>query len=541
MEILKINGLSKSYGEKALFKDISFVLNEKSKIGLVGKNGVGKSTLLKILSKLETADNGEIIKRPGVKIGYLEQQPNYPNMTVSEVLSLAYKEISETLNKMRELEDKMSNNEGDLDFNVKKYGMLQEKFELLGGYDIEYKVSSILSGFNFTDEFCNKKFTELSGGQKTKVLLAKLLIESPQIILLDEPTNYLDLSSLEWLEEYIANFDGSIIVVSHDRYFLDKAVNQIIELTPTEAQVYNGNYSYYIEEKERRFWELQKDYSDQQKSIKRMQDQIKWMQSTGSNVLKSKAHQIEARLDKMDKIDKPKTDNRKIRIALSGNVASKKRILKLDDVSKSFGKKLFDHVSGEIIGNDSVGIIGDNGVGKTTLLKCILERENLDTGTIHIGENLRIGFLDQESEFEDPEQSILDAYCLETGEDTSKARNQLAKLMFTQDDVYKKIKVLSGGEKKKLKLSILMSKNPNLLILDEPTNHLDLQSREELEERLLDFDGALLFVSHDRYFLNKIANKIWELQKDGLFKVDGNYDDYYLYKEMMEEEVSHKR
>ncbi len=541
MEILKINGLSKSYGEKTLFKDISFVLNEKSKIGLVGKNGVGKSTLLKILSKLETADNGEIIKKSDVKIGYLEQQPNYPNMTVSEVLSLAYKEISETSNKMRELEDKMSNNEGDLDTNMKLYGVLQEKFELLGGYDIEYKVSSIISGFNFTEEFCNKKFTELSGGQKTKVLLAKLLIESPQIILLDEPTNYLDLSSLEWLEEYIANFDGSIIVVSHDRYFLDKAVNQIIELTTTEAQVYNGNYSYYIEEKERRFSELQKDYNDQQKNIKRMQEQIKWMQSTGSNVLKAKAHQIEARLDKMDKIDKPKVDNRKIRLALSGNVAAKKRILELDDVSKSFDKKLFEHVSGEIIGNDSVGIIGDNGVGKTTLLRCILEKEKPDTGTIHIGENLRVGFLDQESEFSDPEQSILDAYCLETGEDTSKARNQLAKLMFTQDDVYKKIKVLSGGEKKKLKLSILMSKNPNLLILDEPTNHLDLPSREELEERLLDFDGSLLFVSHDRYFLNKIASKIWELQKDGLLKVDGNYDDYCLYKEMMEEETTRKR
>ena len=541
MEILKINGLSKSYGEKTLFKDISFVLNEKCKIGLVGKNGVGKSTLLKILSKLETADNGEIIKKSDVKIGYVEQQPNYPNMTVSEVLSLSYKEISEASNKMRELEDKMSNNEGNLDTNMKLYGVLQEKFELLGGYDIEYKVSSILSGFNFTEEFCNKKFSELSGGQKTKVLLAKLLIESPQIILLDEPTNYLDLSSLEWLEEYIANFDGSIIVVSHDRYFLDKAVNQIIELTTTEAQVYNGNYSYYIEEKERRFSELQKDYNDQQKNIKRMREQIKWMQSTGSNVLKAKAHQIEARLEKMDKIDKPKVDNRKIRLALSGNVAAKKRILELDDVSKSFDKRLFEHVSGEIIGNDSVGIIGDNGVGKTTLLRCILEKEKPDTGTIHIGENLRVGFLDQESEFSDPEQSILDAYCLETGEDTSKARNQLAKLMFTQDDVYKKIKVLSGGEKKKLKLSILMSKNPNLLILDEPTNHLDLPSREELEEKLLDFDGSLLFVSHDRYFLNKIASKIWELQKDGLLKVDGNYDDYCLYKEMMEEETTYKR
>lgn len=541
MEILKINELSKSYGEKILFKNISFVLKEGSKIGLVGKNGVGKSTLLKILSNSETADSGEIIKKPNTKIGYLEQQPNYPNKTVNEVLSLAYKEISETSDKMRKLEDMMSNNEGDLDSNIKLYGLLQEKFELLGGYDIEYKVSNILNGFNFTEEFCDKKFTELSGGQKTKVLLAKLLIESPQVILLDEPTNYLDLSSLEWLEKYIASFDGSIIVVSHDRYFLDKAVNQIIELTPDESQVYNGNYSYYIEEKEKRFLELQKNYNNQQKNIKKMQNQIKWMQSTGSNVLKAKSHQIESRLDKMDKIDKPKVDNRKIRLALSGKVAAKKRVLELDDVSKSFDRKLFEHVSGEIIGNDSVGIIGDNGVGKTTLLKCILSKEKPDTGSIHIGDNLRVGFLDQESKFSDSEKTILDVYCLETGEDTSKARSQLAKLMFTQDDVYKKIKVLSGGEKKKLKLSILMSKNPDLLILDEPTNHLDLPSREELEEKLLDFDGSLLFVSHDRYFLNKMANKIWELQTDGLLKVDGNYDDYCLYREMMEEERIHNR
>jgi ATPase subunit of ABC transporter with duplicated ATPase domains len=238
----------------------------------------------------------------------------------------------------------------------------------------------------------------------------------------------------------------------------------------------------------------------------------------------------------MDKLDRPKVDNKKIRLSLNGNVASKKRILEIDGAKKSFDRLLFEDVSGEIIGSDSVGIIGDNGVGKTTLLNCILGNDKLDKGTIHIGENLSIGFLDQESKFKDPEATILDAYCLETGEDVSKARSELAKLMFTKNDVYKKIKVLSGGEKKKLKLSILMAKKPTLLILDEPTNHLDLQSREELEEKLLDYDGALLFVSHDRYFLNKIASKIWELKKDGLFKVDGNYDDYCLYREMLEEE-----
>ncbi len=534
MEILKINELSKSYGDKTLFKNASFVITEKSRIGLVGKNGVGKSTLLKILSNQETQDSGEIIKKPDIKIGYLEQQPNYHGMTVSEVLGLAYKNIIEVSEKMRELEEKMSENYDEND--IKKYGLLQEKFELLGGYEIEYKVSSITTGFNFDDDFCKKKFDELSGGQKTKVLLAKLLIESPKIILLDEPTNYLDLSSLEWLEEYLINFDGSVIVVSHDRYFLNRAVNEIVELTPDGVETYNGNYSYYVEEKERRFNEQQKDYNEQQKDIKRMQNQIRWMQSTGSNVLKGKAHQIEARLDKMDKLDKPKVDNRKIRLSLNGNVASKKRILEIDGAKKSFDRLLFEDVSGEIIGSDSVGIIGDNGVGKTTLLNCILGNDKLDKGTIHIGENLSIGFLDQESKFKDPEATILDAYCLETGEDVSKARSELAKLMFTKNDVYKKIKVLSGGEKKKLKLSILMAKKPTLLILDEPTNHLDLQSREELEEKLLDYDGALLFVSHDRYFLNKIASKIWELKKDGLFKVDGNYDDYCLYREMLEEE-----
>jgi len=536
MEILKINQLAKGYGEHQLFKNVSFVLNERSKIGLVGKNGVGKSTLLRILSNLEKADNGNIIKSQGVKVGYLEQQPNYPNMTVKEVLSLAYKQLTDVSNRMKELEKLMETDIENLDSNIKLYGMLQEKFELLGGYEIEYKVNTIITGFNFSEEFCGKMFSNLSGGQKTKVLLAKLLIESPQIILLDEPTNYLDLEALEWLEDYIASFNGSIIVVSRDRYFLDRAVNEIVELTPDEAISYKGNYSYYVEEKERRFNEQLKDYNEQQKDIKRMQEQIKWMQSTGSNVLKAKAHQIESRLEKMDEIDKPKVDNRKIHLALNGSVASKKRIIYLEDLSKSFERQLFSNVSGEMIGNDSVGIVGSNGVGKTTMLKCILGMETPDTGVVRIGENLKVGFLDQESKFRDEEQTVLDAYCLETGEDMQKARTQLAKLMFTGDDVYKKIKVLSGGEKKKLKMSILMASKPNLLILDEPTNHLDLQSREELEEKLIDFDGALLFVSHDRYFLNKIASKIWELTPDGLFKIEGNYDDYCIYKEIEKEE-----
>ena len=519
--------LKKDFGIREIFKDVNFEIHDNERIGLVGENGVGKSTLLKILTKEDTPSSGSITFARDMKIGYLEQQPKYDGMTVKEVIYSSFKELNDISKRMREIENDMSSCE-DMDrLNrlVEIYSTLTEKYELLGGYDQETKYNTVITGLNFSEEFCNQQFETLSGGQKTKVLLAKTLLINPDLLLLDEPTNYLDIDALNWLEQYLNSYKGSVVVVSHDRYFLDNCVNNIYELTPIGIEEYQGNYSDYVVEKQRRFEERTKDYEDQQKRIKKMDEQIKWMKSTGSNVLKSKAHQIEHRLEKMDKIDKPKIFTRKMKLSLEGNTGSKK-IIDFNNIAQGFDDILFSGVTGSVFANDSIGIVGHNGVGKTTLIRTLLgELPPLD-GEVKIGDTIKVGYLDQESKFEDDSKSILDVYCASTNTGQGQARNELAKLLFTQDEVFKQVSLLSGGEKKRLKLAILIKNNPNLLVLDEPTNHLDLTSREELEKTLIDYKGTMLFVSHDRYFLNKIANKIWELTPDGIEEINGNYDDY---------------
>lgn len=519
--------LKKDFGIREIFKDVNFEIHDNERIGLVGENGVGKSTLLKILTKEDTPSSGSIAFARDMKIGYLEQQPKYDGMTVKEVIYSSFKELNDISKRMREIENDMSSCE-DMDrLNrlVEIYSTLTEKYELLGGYDQETKYNTVITGLNFSEEFCNQQFETLSGGQKTKVLLAKTLLINPDLLLLDEPTNYLDIDALNWLEQYLNSYKGSVVVVSHDRYFLDNCVNNIYELTPIGIEEYQGNYSDYVVEKQRRFEERTKDYEDQQKRIKKMDEQIKWMKSTGSNVLKSKAHQIEHRLEKMDKIDKPKIFTRKMKLSLEGNTGSKK-IIDFNNIAQGFDDILFSGVTGSVFANDSIGIVGHNGVGKTTLIRTLLgELPPLD-GEVKIGDTIKVGYLDQESKFEDDSKSILDVYCASTNTGQGQARNELAKLLFTQDEVFKQVSLLSGGEKKRLKLAILIKNNPNLLVLDEPTNHLDLTSREELEKTLIDYKGTMLFVSHDRYFLNKIANKIWELTPDGIEEINGNYDDY---------------
>ena len=519
--------LKKDFGIREIFKDVNFEIHDNERIGLVGENGVGKSTLLKILTKEDTPSSGSITFARDMKIGYLEQQPKYDGMTVKEVIYSSFKELNDISKRMREIENDMSSCE-DMDrLNrlVEIYSTLTEKYELLGGYDQETKYNTVITGLNFSEEFCNQQFETLSGGQKTKVLLAKTLLINPDLLLLDEPTNYLDIDALNWLEQYLNSYKGSVVVVSHDRYFLDNCVNNIYELTPIGIEEYQGNYSDYVVEKQRRFEERTKDYEDQQKRIKKMDEQIKWMKSTGSNVLKSKAHQIEHRLEKMDKIDKPKIFTRKMKLSLEGNTGSKK-IIDFNNIAQGFDDILFSGVTGSVFANDSIGIVGHNGVGKTTLIRTLLGELPALDGDVKIGDTIKVGYLDQESKFEDDSKSILDVYCASTNTGQGQARNELAKLLFTQDEVFKQVSLLSGGEKKRLKLAILIKNNPNLLVLDEPTNHLDLTSREELEKTLIDYKGTMLFVSHDRYFLNKIANKIWELTPDGIEEINGNYDDY---------------
>lgn len=526
MEVLKVIGLKKGYGNRTLFENISFNLQAGEKIGLIGMNGAGKSTLLKIIAGLEHPETGSISLSTNTTIGYLEQQPRYADLTVNEVLMLAFSEIVKVSHNLRDLEKKMADPENkDMDRMLSLYGTLLGKYEILGGYEYENKIEMIKTGFQLTDEFCNTLYDQLSGGEKTKVLLAKLLLEEPSVLLLDEPTNYLDLATLDWLENYVSNFKGSMIVVSHDRYFLDNVVDTIMELTPRDVEEYFGNYTYYVVEKQRRLTEQQKDYNDQQREIKRMNDQVQWLRSTGSNVLRSKSHQIAARIEKMDKLEKPQIDTKKMRMGLGGG-RSGKIVINFENVAQGYDDILFEGLNGDVFFDDSIGIVGTNGVGKSTLIKTLLgEIEPLE-GKIRIGNSVKLGYLDQESIFEDEEKTVLETYSRNTSLSEDQARKYLAKMLFTKEDVYKKIKVLSGGERKRLKLSILVHSKPNLLVLDEPTNHLDLESREQLEMELLNFPGTLVFVSHDRYFLNKMASKIWQLTPHQIYEIDGNYDDY---------------
>ena len=527
MILLSCNDLKKEFGTNKLFEGINLEIQEHDKIGLVGLNGCGKTTLLKMLQGEESVDKGSISISKGTKIGYLEQQPTYPNKSVKDVLLSAFKDINELRARMNIIEEKMSNcrDEKILYDLVELYGKLCENFESIGGYEYEVKYKSVVSGLNLTEEFCEHQFEELSGGQKTKVLIAKMLLSEPNLLFLDEPTNYLDIESLNWLENYLQSFKGSLVIISHDRYFLDKVVNKIWELTPTIMETYNGNYSNYVIEKQQRFNERMRDYTNQQKEIKRMDDQVKWMKSTGSNVLKAKAHVIEHRMEKIEKIDKPVIQTRKLKMNLKGSRTPKK-IIEFCNVTQGFDDILFEDVSGTVLSGDSIGIVGKNGIGKTTLIKTLLgELQPLD-GTINTSENIRIGYLDQESKFENESKTILETYLEETALSNEKGRKELAKLGFFSDDVNKKVSMLSGGEKKRLKLALLIQKNPNLLILDEPTNHLDLTSREQLENILLNFEGTIISISHDRYFLNKSANKIWELTPTGIKEFQGNYDDF---------------
>lgn len=527
MILLSCNELKKEFNANKLFEGINLEIHEHEKIGLVGLNGCGKTTLLKMLQGEETIDKGTVNISKGTRIGYLEQQPKYPNKTVKEVLLSAFKDINELSARMAIIEEKLSSCSDNkvLSDLVELYGRLCEKFESIGGYEYEIKYNMVVSGLNLTDEFCEQQFEDLSGGQKTKVLIAKMLLSEPNLLFLDEPTNYLDIESLNWLEKYLQSFKGSLIIISHDRYFLDKVVNKVWELTPTMMETYNGNYSSYVVEKQQRFAEKMKDYVDQQKEIKRMDDQVKWLKSTGSNVLKAKAHIIEHRMEKIERIDKPVIQTRKLKMNLKGSRTPKK-VIEFNNLAQGFDSILFEGVTGTVLAGDSIGIVGKNGIGKTTLIKTILGELQPIDGIVNVSENIRVGYLDQESKFESESKTILEEYLNKTGLSNEKGRRELAKLGFYSDDVNKKISMLSGGEKKRLKLALLIQQEPNLLILDEPTNHLDLMSREQLESILINFEGTIISISHDRYFLNKIASKIWELTQTGIKEFFGNYDDY---------------
>jgi ATPase subunit of ABC transporter with duplicated ATPase domains len=502
---------------------------------------------MKIIVNEEYQDDGDIYIRSGSRVGYLEQIPDYDDsINGMDILYLAFTHLYKIKDEMKELEERLKNaKEENHERLIKLYGKLEEKYELKGGYQIDEKLSKVIGGLGI-QELVKRRFNTLSGGEKTKIILGKVLLEEPDILLLDEPTNHLDMSSVEWLQTYLSEYKGSVMLISHDRYFLDSIAEKIIEITPNEAQMYYGNYSYYVVEKERRFLEAYKHYKNQQRKINAMEDQIKryriWGKSRDSDKMYKRAKELEKRLEKMDRLERPKLNSRKIRLNAEGVNRSGFKVVTLENISKSYNKKLFQNINLEIYYGDSVGLIGDNGTGKTTLLRIIEGSENPDKGEIKLGARVKVGYLRQEEEFENTSMDLVEYYHRELDITLSEARNQLAKVLFTGDDVFKTLDVLSGGEKTRLKLGILLYRKVNLLILDEPTNHLDIDSREILEETLTEFDGTILFVSHDRYFINKLADRIVEIEDKKIRNYNGDYDYYKMKKaEILEMEAERKK
>ncbi|MGB4658527.1 MAG: ABC-F type ribosomal protection protein [Mobilitalea sp.] len=531
---LNINNLTKYYGANKIFENISFEIKTGERIGLIGQNGCGKTTVMKILMEMEEHQSGDISLKKDNKMGYLNQIPIYSDTTTTiDVVRMAFEDLYGIQKQMKELEYQMSHLEGEpLEYAMKKYSRLLEQYELKGGYGIEIKIDKITTGLQITDSLKQMCFNQLSGGEKTRVILAKILLEEPDILLLDEPTNHLDLVTIEWLEEFLKEYKGSALIISHDRYFLDSVVSKIVEIEFDHAEVYLGNYSYYVVEKESRFLLKLKNYQNQQKKIDQMEQQIQrfriWGEMRDSEKMFKHAKELEKRLEKIDPLSRPQLNKRKIRLIQNRVGRSGKIVLTAETVSKSFGDRtILENVDFTIFYQDSACIIGENGSGKTTLLKMILGELDPDKGAIKLGAQIIIGYLPQQVEYFDEEQTVLEYFAGLHNITNGAARAQLAKVLFFNEDVNKKIKFLSGGEKSRLKLCSLTFEGVNFLILDEPTNHLDIDSREVLEETLSDFDGTILFVSHDRYFINKVADKIIAIENNTTQFYAGDYN-YFL-------------
>jgi ATPase subunit of ABC transporter with duplicated ATPase domains len=542
-----VSNLTKAYGADIIFENVTFDVKSKDRIGLLGRNGTGKTTLMKIMAGLEDYQAGQVSKRKGLTIGYLEQIPNYEDdNTVLDVLNEAFRGLNELKLQMEELEKSFDSLKGDeLKAAINKYSSIHDIYELSGGYSIKEKLNRILFGLEISEDMQKRRFNQLSGGEKTRVILGKILLEEPELLLLDEPSNHLDIKSIEWLEEYLSSYDGTMVIVSHDRYFLDRIVNRIIELDSDGVDIYIGNYSKYVAEKELRFILAMKEYENQQRKIKKMEEQIQryriWGEMRDSDKMYKRAKELEKRLEKIDRIKKPVVDKKSADFRLKGIERTGNEVIKVSNIKKSFGsKELFKDASFTLFYKDSMCILGENGTGKSTILKIILNEISPDEGEVKIGFKVKIGYLPQEVSFDKEDISIVDYFSYHYGISFGEARRELAKILFTGDDVYRHINTLSGGEKSRLKIGMLIYEKVNTLILDEPTNHLDIESREVLEESLINYEGSLLFVSHDRYFTDKIATCIGEIENRKFKMYDFDYEGYKQEKQRLNEALAVK-
>jgi len=538
--ILSCHNISKSFGVESILENVSFLINEHEKAAIVGINGAGKSTLLKIIIGELTADEGEVIFAKGTTFGYLSQHQDLVSerSVYDEMLSVKA-ELLRKEQAMRKLEQDMKSAEGDtLEQMLASYTRLTHEFEQEEGYAYRSKVVGVLKGLGFSEEDFGKCIATLSGGQKTRLALGRLLLLNPDLILLDEPINHLDMNSIAWLETYLLNYSGAVIIVAHDRYFMDRIVTKVIELDNKQARMFNGNYSEYAEKKEQlRAIEIQ-HYLNQQREIKHQEEVIAKLRSFNREKSIKRAESREKMLDKIERLEKPTTVDSKMRLKLEPNITSGNDVLYATDLSKSFGEQeLFRNVGLDIKRGERVAIIGGNGTGKTTLLKIITGLLEPDTGEIRTGVKVHVGYYDQEQQVLHSDKTIFDEIQDEYPYLTNTAvRNVLAAFLFTNDDAFKLVKDLSGGERGRVSLAKLMLSEANFLILDEPTNHLDIVSKEILENALNSYTGTILFVSHDRYFINKTATRILDLTHGTLVNYKGNYD-YYLEKKEQTEAI----
>ncbi|MGO2742934.1 MAG: ABC-F family ATP-binding cassette domain-containing protein [Pseudolactococcus laudensis] len=539
MILLQGNNISRTFGADVLFEKINFTIQDNSRVSLVGRNGAGKSTLLKIIADVETPSSGEISKTKNLTMSYLAQEANFSSERTiyDEMLSVFEVQISQE-KQLRQMEAQMGELSGaDLSSLMTRYDSLTETFRQNKGFTYESDIKNVLNGFKFDETFWAQSVARLSGGQKTRLALAKILLENPAFLILDEPTNHLDIETLLWLENYLKNYRGAILIVSHDRYFLDKVTTETLELSRGKLEKYVGNYSKYIELKAEKLATQAKQYDKQQKEIANLEDFVNRNLARASTTKRAQSRR--KKLEKMERLDQPLANEKSAHFTFSPAIESGNVVLTVENGAVGYDKEVLSSpINLDERKYDSIAIVGPNGIGKSTLIKSIVGKIPLIEGTVKLGANVAMGYYDQEQRDLTPSNTVLE----ELWKDHSlvpevEIRNRLGAFLFSGDDVQKAVGMLSGGEKARLLLAKLSMQNDNFLVLDEPTNHLDIDSREVLENALIDFDGTLLFVSHDRYFINRVADKVLEISAEGSKLYLGDYD-YYLEKKAEEAEIA---
>ena len=512
---------------KNLLDGLSFEVQQGERVGLLGKNGAGKTTVFRILTGEIDYDEGTVEIAPGKRVGLISQIPKYPlDYTVEQVLRCAFTELENLRRKMEQLEKQMA--QAPTEQILKEYDKLSTRYQVGGGYEMDVNVDKICNGMGIPAEMRQQEFAMLSGGEKTRVNLARLLLEETDILLLDEPTNHLDMKNVEWLEEYLLKFKGTVLTISHDRYFLDQVVTRIVELRGGKAEYYSGNYSFYVEEKEARYQLQLKQYEQEQAKVQQLTYTMERMKGWGINnrTLYRRAMSIQSRIDRIQKTERP-TKEKTMHASFGQREFHGDEVMVLKDLAMGFGDRtLFSDVNLLVQGGEHIALLGDNGTGKSTFLKLLMQEEMPTAGKIKFGPSVKMAYLPQIIHFSHPERSVLDTMIYEKNYSTQTARNRLGAFLFSGEDVFKPVSALSGGEQSRLRLCMLMDEEINLLILDEPTNHLDIASREWIEDAVAGFSGTLLFVSHDRYFIDQFADRIWELEDGKISDFKGNYSQF---------------